>query len=118
MKRDSVKGMRTVSYSDEHFRTTNSVADAVLRYSMLLAHGTSSDVVRIPVLVNEAQTWAEIIVGPASQITTLEVASNDNDDHLDDVGIVADITRRADELERAQVPITARIEKTDGPIVP
>jgi hypothetical protein len=94
--------MRTVSYADEHFRTTDAVAHAVLRYAQLLAHGDSSDIIRIPVIVDEDQTWAEIIIGPASQITTLEVPSNDADAHLDDEEVVADINKRSDDVERAR----------------
>jgi len=105
--------MRIVSYADEHFRTTDAVADAVLRYSMLLAQGSSSDVVRIPVIRDQDQTWAQIIVGPASQITTLEVAVDDDDATLDDAATVADLSRRADELATAQAPRSAQTEPAD-----
>ncbi|BDZ47451.1 hypothetical protein GCM10025866_33600 [Naasia aerilata] len=104
-----------MSYADEHFRTSDAVAHAVLRYAMLLAHGSASDVVRIPVLVNEEQTWAEIIVGPASQITTVDVPSNDADDELDDAEVVADLSRRADEIERARQAPHAQVEAAAPP---
>jgi len=98
--------MRIVSYADEHFRTTDAVADAVLQYSMLLARGESSDVIRIPVMVDTQETWAQLIVGPASQITTLEVPDSD-EDSLDDVATVADLLRRVKEVERARSPMEA-----------
>jgi hypothetical protein len=101
--------MRLVSYADEHFRTTDAVANAVLRYSMLLANGDSSDVIRIPVIVDTDQTWAEIIIGPSSQITTLEVRDHDKDDVLDDSAIVADISRRSDQVEQDRKPMQAQI---------
>jgi hypothetical protein len=107
--------MRIVSYADEHFRTTDAVASALLRYAMLLAHGESSDVVRIPVIVENDQTWAEIIIGPASQITTLEVAQDGDDDDLDDSEVIADLTRRSDEVERQRTPMTAKVADETQP---
>lgn len=89
--------MRVVSYADEHFLTSDGVAESVLAYSMALAQSGGSDVVRIPVLIETGPTWAEIIIGPASQIATLEV--DDTGTELDDAATIEDLRRRREALE-------------------
>jgi len=64
--------MRVVSYADQQFVTTDAVAEALLQYSVSLARSGTSDVVRIPIVAEDTPTWAEVIIGPASQITTIE----------------------------------------------
>ncbi|MCU1571511.1 MAG: hypothetical protein JWR33_2252 [Naasia sp.] len=104
--------MRIVSYADEHFRTSDDVASAVLRYSMLLAHGDTSDVVRVPVVVDGHETWAELIIGPASQITTLEVVG-DEDFPLDDKAVIQDLAQRADRVEITLKSVKAQVLTED-----
>jgi N-acetyl-beta-hexosaminidase len=88
--------MRVVSYADEHFLTTDAVAEAVLGYSVVLARSNTSDVVRIPVIAEGAPTWAEIIIGPASQITTIEVENERAE--LDDAETLRDLEERTRKL--------------------
>jgi hypothetical protein len=88
--------VRTVSYADEHFLTSDRLASAVLKYSQALALKNTSDVVRIPVLVDDVVTYAELILGPASQITTLELPRDDVD--LSDDEALRDLSARMERL--------------------
>ncbi|MCU1438456.1 MAG: hypothetical protein JWP66_1543 [Naasia sp.] len=64
--------MKRISYADEHLLTSAAVADALLQYAKGLAQAGSSDVVSIPTLHGGAPRQAELIIGPASQITALD----------------------------------------------
>ncbi|WP_210480416.1 hypothetical protein [Naasia sp. SYSU D00948] len=96
--------MRVVSYADQQLVTSDGVAEGVLSYSMALARSETSDVVRIPVLVDGRPTWAEIIIGPASQITTIEL--DDEDAHLDDEETVRELRQRREALQRRPAPVS------------
>jgi hypothetical protein len=75
--------MRAISYAAERFLTSDAVANAVLQYSMVLAKHDTSDVVPIPVVFEGKVRTADIIIGPASQITAIDV-DEEPDTELDD----------------------------------
>jgi hypothetical protein len=77
--------------------TTDAVAEAVLEYSVALARSDTSDVVRIPVISDDTATWAQVIIGPASQITTIEVDDAPEED-LDDAETLEDLRARTRKL--------------------
>lgn len=81
-----------LSYANDQFLTSDAVATAVLSYSRALAQNDEIAVVMIPVLVDEKQTTAEVIIGPASQITALHI---NGEMEIRDAGTVEDLTRRA-----------------------
>jgi hypothetical protein len=85
--------MRTIAYAGLSFDTTDAVADAVLEYAKALAVTDSSDVVRIPVILDEAATEADIIIGPASEITAVKIDGELM--MLDDAATVEDLRWRA-----------------------
>jgi hypothetical protein len=90
--------MRAISYAAERFLTSDAVANAVLQYSMVLAKHDTSDVVPIPVVFEGKVRTADIIIGPASQITAIDV-DEEPDTELDDRATLADIEERSRRLE-------------------
>ncbi|MCU1570803.1 MAG: hypothetical protein JWR33_1544 [Naasia sp.] len=92
-----------MSYADEHFNTTDAVAVKLLEYSVVLARTGNSDVVRIPVVASGSSTWANLVLGPGSQITTLDV--NQNETELDDTDVLQELDAKMTRLAHTGSPI-------------
>jgi hypothetical protein len=60
--------MRIVSYAGEAVLTTNRVGDAVVDYARALIADNSTDVVDIPVLFENEELMASMVLGPATQL--------------------------------------------------
>jgi hypothetical protein len=60
--------MRIVSYSGESVVTTDGVGEAVVDYARALIADNSADVVDIPILFEDEELTASLVLGPASQL--------------------------------------------------
>jgi hypothetical protein len=74
--------MRILSYSGESVVTTDRVGEAVIDYARALIADNSADVVDIPVVFEDRELTASIVLGPASQL--MVVPSHDADRELRD----------------------------------
>ena len=93
--------MRKISYSDEHFVTSDAIAERVLHYAKLLGREGTADVVSVPALADDGSTVSvEVLIGPASQITAVEVESREVE-FDDETEVVADLDRRTAALQPA-----------------
>ena len=60
--------MRILSYSGESVVTTDGVGEAVVDYARALIADNSADVVDIPVVFDDQELTASMVIGPASQL--------------------------------------------------
>ena len=74
--------MRILSYSGESVVTTNGVGEAVVDFTRALIADNSAAVVEIPVLFDDEELTASMIIGPSSQL--IVVPSHDVDVELRD----------------------------------
>jgi hypothetical protein len=66
--------MREISYADQHFVTSDLIAERVLRYAKLMGRVGTDDVIGIPAVTDDGTIYqVEVLIGPASQITAVEV---------------------------------------------
>jgi hypothetical protein len=79
--------MRIVSYAGEAVLTTNRVGDAVVDYARALIADNSTDVVDIPVLFENEELMASMVLGPATQL--IVVPARDNEVQLRDEMTIA-----------------------------
>jgi hypothetical protein len=84
--------MRILSYSGESVLTTNGVGEAVVDYVRALIAENSSDVIDIPVLLDDEELTASLVIGPSSQI--MVAPSRDRDVALRDELTIARIRSR------------------------
>lgn len=68
--------MKYVSYLGETVLTTDGIGDAVVQYARALVADNSADVIDIPVVVNNAESIASLLIGPVSPLLVVEA-----DDH-------------------------------------
>jgi len=86
--------VKTVIYAGDSFVTGDAIADAVLRYSKVLAEAGAADTVTIPVLTGDgAREEATLLIGPSSQIVA-ETTDGD-DEQIADAALVDDLNARA-----------------------
>jgi hypothetical protein len=69
--------MRILSYSGESVVTTDGVGEAIVDYARALIADNSADVVDIPVVFDDGELTASMVIGPASQL--LVAPSHDAD---------------------------------------
>jgi hypothetical protein len=69
--------MRIVSYSGESVLTTDGVGEAVVDYARALIADNSTDVVDIPVVFDDEEVIASMVIGPASQLIVVPAKVND-----------------------------------------
>jgi hypothetical protein len=74
--------MRILSYSGESVVTTDGVGEAIVDYARALIADNSADVVDIPVVFDDEELTASMVIGPASQL--LVAPSHDADVALRD----------------------------------
>jgi hypothetical protein len=69
--------MRILSYSGESVITTDRVGEAVVDYARALIAENSTDVVDIPVLFEDEEMTASMVLGPASQLIVAPAHNHD-----------------------------------------
>jgi hypothetical protein len=79
--------MRILSYSGESVVTTDGVGEAVVDYARALIAHRSADLIDIPVLFDDEELMASLVLGPASQL--IVVPSHDLDVQLRDEMTIA-----------------------------
>ncbi|MBG6237902.1 nucleotide-binding universal stress UspA family protein [Mycetocola sp. CAN_C7] len=85
--------MRRLYYSSGSFYTGDVVSKAVLRYARVLADTGKADIIAIPVVTDAGISGhAHVLVGPASQLFSIPVASEDEDPY--DADIVDDLLQK------------------------
>ncbi|MFS0732390.1 hypothetical protein ABC304_10345 [Microbacterium sp. 1P10UB] len=88
--------MKTVIYAGDAFVTGDAIADAVLRYSKILAEAGTADTVTIPVRRNDGErVEATLLLGPASQIVA-ESQPYDGREEIEDGDVVDELNARSD----------------------
>jgi hypothetical protein len=100
--------MRIVSYSGESVITTDRVGEAVLDYARALIAENSTDVVDIPVLFENEEMTASMVLGPASQL--IVAPAHDHDAELQDELTIARLRAKTSALGPHRVlPIDSAI---------
>jgi hypothetical protein len=98
--------MRIVSYSGESVVTTDRVGEAVVDYARALIAENSTDVVDIPVLFDDEELTASMVLGPGSQL--IVVPTRNREVLLQDDLIVARLHAKIAALRpHAVVPVDA-----------
>jgi hypothetical protein len=69
--------MRILSYSGESVLTTDGVGEAVVDYARALIADNSTDVVDIPVIFEDEEQMASMVIGPASQLMVAPAHDHD-----------------------------------------
>ncbi|HEX4443056.1 MAG TPA: hypothetical protein VHZ81_05755 [Galbitalea sp.] len=69
--------MKYVAYAGETVLTTDGVGDAVVAYARALVADKSVDVVDIPVVVDEAEATASLLIGPGSPLLVVTAADHE-----------------------------------------
>ncbi|WP_210509144.1 hypothetical protein [Naasia sp. SYSU D00057] len=93
--------MRKISYADEHFVTSDAIAERVLQYAKLMGRQATDDVVSLPAVDEDGSIFrVEVLIGPASQITAVEMRHREAD-LPDEAEVVADLDARIAALRPA-----------------
>lgn len=79
--------MKYLSYLGETVLTTDGVGNAVIEYARALVADKSADVVDIPIVVNDEETTASLLIGPSSPLIVVE--ADDHEKALDDDLVIA-----------------------------
>lgn len=69
--------MRYLSYSGEKVLTTDGVGDAVVAYARALIADKSADVVDIPVVLDDEESTASLVIGPGSPLIVVEAQNHE-----------------------------------------
>jgi hypothetical protein len=69
--------MRILSYSGESVLTTDGVGEAVVDYARALIAENSTDVVDIPVILDDEELMASMVIGPASPLLVTPARDRD-----------------------------------------
>jgi hypothetical protein len=93
--------MRILSYSGESVVTTDRVGEAVVDYVRALIAENSTDVVDIPVLFQNEELTASMLLGPASQL--IVIPSRDVEVPMRDELVVARLHAKIAALTRRSV---------------
>jgi hypothetical protein len=104
--------MRILSYSGETVVTTDRVGEAVIDYARALIADNSADVVDIPVVFEDQELTASLVLGPASQL--MVVPSHEADIELRDELPIARLRSKIAALRPHEiVPSDAGLLKRD-----
>jgi hypothetical protein len=82
-----VETMKYLSYLGETVLTTDGVGDAVIEYARALVADKSADVVDIPVVVDDEEMTASLLIGPSSPLMVVEAI--DHEKALKDDQVIA-----------------------------
>lgn len=93
--------MRILSYSGESVLTTDGVGEAVVDYARALIAENSTDVVDIPVIFDDEELTASLVIGPASQL--MVVPAHDHEVALRDEMTIARLRAKTRALGPRQV---------------
>jgi hypothetical protein len=69
--------MKYVAYLGETVLTTDGVGDAVVEYARALVADNSADVIDIPVVVDNSEETASLLIGPGSPLLVVKAANNE-----------------------------------------
>jgi hypothetical protein len=90
--------MRRLHYASGHVITADAVCKATLRYARALAEEHTSDIVTIPVLIEDGTiAQAHLLIGPASQLYSTPVFETTGE--FPSSGVVEDLERRTTRLQ-------------------
>jgi len=105
--------MFRVTYAGASFLTADDIAESLLRYARALALRDRADTVHVPgVLEDGSSTVVELLIGPASQIISVQVA--DDVPQPVDAETVSDLERRTRSLGLPMaVPIPLPVHGTE-----
>ena len=94
--------MKRIIYAGSNFLTGDDIAAALLRYGAALAEVGDAETVTIPAVEEDGSIRAvELLVGPASQIVTIQAGTGATE--LVDPEVVAEIERRTRRLRPVAV---------------
>lgn len=95
--------MDRITYAGDSILTGSAIAHALIDYAQALAQVGSSGTVRIPTLEEDGRIGhAEILVGPASQLVAVAVATDFEE--VTEGGLVERLTQEAERLRREGIP--------------
>jgi hypothetical protein len=95
--------MDRVTYAGDSIVTGSAIAHALLDYAQALSQVGASGTVRIPTLEDDGRIGhAEILVGPASQLVSIAVATDFEE--VSEGGLVEHLTHAAERLRREGAP--------------
>jgi hypothetical protein len=90
--------MRKIYYAGGFVLTGDQTCKAVLRLARALALKGDSDIIEFPILEEGGQVMtAHLLIGPASQISSIPVAGAD--DEPNDAEVIAELEKRTRELQ-------------------
>jgi len=69
--------MKYLSYLGETVLTTDGVGEAVIAYARALVADRSADVIDIPVVVDEEESTASLLIGPGSPLMMVEATDGE-----------------------------------------
>ncbi|RKR74804.1 hypothetical protein C8E83_1934 [Frondihabitans australicus] len=91
--------MERINYAVGSVVTGNAIAHAIVGYARALAKNGDSDTVTFPILLDDGDVgWAEILIGPASQVLNVPEASDRED--IIDTGLVDGLLEKTEQLAR------------------
>lgn len=99
--------MQRLHYTGDTILMADDTAAALLEYASALAEGNTSDIVTVPA-VDEAgaETTAELLIGPASQLYTMP--ATEVEEVPGDPAVIAELRLRAAKL-RPSRPVTEEL---------
>ncbi|BDZ44374.1 hypothetical protein [Naasia aerilata] len=101
--------MRRIAYADAQFVTTDAIAAKVLEYAKLMGRAATDDVVQLPTVDDAgAVRSVDILLGPASQMTSAEVDGPEAD--LDSGQLLAELDRRIATLRQPHAEVVSELE--------
>lgn len=101
--------MKKIVYGAAGLVTSDAIADAVMHYARALALGVKADLVEIPVRLDSGeQGFAQILLGPASQIVSIPAEAGD--DELVSQSVVDELEARTRRLGGATPLTSSEIE--------
>jgi hypothetical protein len=104
--------MRRIAYSDEHFVTTDAIAAKVLDYAKVMGRRNTDDVVQLPAVGEHGRVRSvEILIGPSSQITAVQVDGPEID--LGEQDLLDDLERRIARLRQPHAEVDAEAILSD-----
>jgi hypothetical protein len=69
--------MKYLSYLGETVLTTDGVGEAIVAYARALVADKSADVVEIPVVLDEEESTASLLLGPSSPLMLVEAQDHE-----------------------------------------
>lgn len=101
--------MRRIAYADAQFVTTDALAARVLEYAKVMGRTATDDIVHLPTVDENGNVRAiDILIGPASQITSAEVDGPEAD--LDSKDLLRELDQRIAKLREPHADVVSELE--------